>query len=69
MSIKYNILQKNKLLKAVRRRNEKVSNHNFETKTLKPVSPMPLDDNEQVKEERREHIEYNKLLRKARGVK
>ena len=69
MSTKRNVLQKEKLLKTVRRRNGKVSNHNFETKTLKPVPPIPLNSSEQVKEERREQIQHNKIMRIERGTR
>lgn len=44
-----------------------MSNHNFETKTLVPVPPMPMDDNEQAKEDRRQHMNHNKEIRIERG--
>ena len=69
MSTKANTLQKKKLLKAVRNRNKKVSSHNFETKTLRPVPPVPMNNTEQLIEKRQRHINHNKNMRIERGIK
>ena len=68
MSIKRNVLQKEKLLKAVRRRNGKVSNHNFETKTLVPVQPLVSNQQSEL-DNRAKHIAHNKEMRIEREMK
>lgn len=50
MSVKAQTLKVKKLLKAVRRRNEKVKKHNFATKTLPKIPLIKHDMPEAVKE-------------------
>lgn len=69
MSTKANTLQKKKLLRAVRNRNTKVSNHNFATKTLKKVEPILSKDTQQVRNTKIAILEENKRRKIERGVK
>lgn len=55
-----------KRLKAVRRRNEKVKSHNFETKTLKRVPILSLYPTMGERENRILIIKNNKILRGIR---
>ena len=60
-------LRENKRLKAVRRRNKKVSNHNFETKTLTKLPMINDKDTQQVKDDKIALQNYNKQKRIERG--
>lgn len=56
-----------KRLKAIRRRNRKVKNHNFATKTLKKVEPIFRGDSKKVMEAKEEAMEINKQRRIQRN--
>lgn len=58
-----------KRLKAVRRRNTKVSNHNFETKTLIPVEPIIGEITQRLLDSRQRHLAINKQRRIERNEK
>ena len=60
-------MSERKRLKTVRRRNTKVNNHNFATKTLKKVDPIYKHDSEKLKKAKQGVIDINKQRRIERN--
>lgn len=60
-------LKVKKLLKAIRRRNKMVKSHNFETKTLNPVTPIIGKATQRLLDIRTKEFRHNKEMRIERG--